>query len=77
MSSHRRTIGAIFAVFFIESAVLGSWIPRIPDVKAGLDLSDSMLGLCLLTIPAGTLSGLLAAGRILARRSLNLLMQNR
>ena len=70
MSSHRRTIGAIFAVFFIESAVLGSWIPRIPDVKAGLDLSDSMLGLCLLTIPAGTLSGLLAAGRILEHTGL-------
>lgn len=54
---------AIFGVFFVESAVLGNWIPRIPEVKAALELSDSTLGLCLLAMPFGSLTGLVIAGR--------------
>ncbi len=49
----------------MESAVLGNWIPRIPELKAKLELSDTGLGLCLLAVPAGTILGLLLAGRIL------------
>jgi len=63
----RRIITAIFSVFFLEAVVLGNWIPRIPDIKANLTLSDAMLGLCLLAIPLGTVVGLLVAGRIMER----------
>lgn len=55
---------AIFAVFFFESSVIGQWIPRIPDIKAGLGLSDGSLGLALLFMPMGTLLGFSIAGRI-------------
>ncbi len=61
---------AIFAVFFIESSVLGHWIPRIPDIKARLGLDDAELGLALLCLPFGTLVGLALAGRIVERTGL-------
>ncbi|MEE9336344.1 MAG: MFS transporter [Granulosicoccaceae bacterium] len=61
----RQSTYAVFAVFFVESAVLGNWIPRIPELKAKLELSDTGLGLCLLAVPLGTILGLLVAGRIL------------
>jgi MFS family permease len=66
----RQSTYAVFAVFFIESAVLGNWIPRIPELKAYLSLSDTGLGFCLLAIPLGTILGLLVAGRIIDRTGL-------
>lgn len=64
MSSRKYTY-AIFGVFFIESGVLGTWIPRIPDIKEKLGLSDGQLGLSLLAMPLGTLIGLFVATRII------------
>jgi len=65
MTPSNKAISAIFGVFFLESAVLGNWIPRIPDMKQSLELSDGQLGFCLLAIPLGTVLGLLVAGRII------------
>ena len=63
---HTRSAAiAIFAVFFFESAVIGQWIPRIPDIKSALSLSDTELGLALLSMPLGTLFGFSIAGRII------------
>ncbi len=70
MTPSNKAISAIFGVFFLESAVLGNWIPRIPDFKMNLGLSDAALGLCLLSVPLGTIVGLLVAGRILDRTGL-------
>jgi len=70
MTPSNKTISAIFGVFFLESAVLGNWIPRIPDMKQSLALSDAQLGFCLLAIPLGTVLGLLVAGRIIERTGL-------
>jgi len=61
---------AIFGVFFLESVVLGNWIPRIPEFKAALGLSDAELGLCLLAMPLGTFLGLMVAGRLTERLGL-------
>ena len=69
----RRTLpadAAIFAVFFLESSALGHWIPRIPDVKAGLGLDDAELGLALLCMPLGSLAGLALAARTIERTGL-------
>jgi len=66
----RSSLIAIFGVFFVESLVLGNWIPRIPEVKAALGLSDSMLGICLLAMPLGSFVGLLVAGRAVERLGL-------
>jgi len=63
--SARTATWAIFGVFFIESAVLGNWIPRIPDIKTKLALSDAAFGLCLLAMPFGTLIGLFVAAKII------------
>ena len=70
MTPSNKAISAIFGVFFLESAVLGNWIPRIPDMKQALALSDAQLGFCLLAIPLGTVLGLLVAGRIIERTGL-------
>jgi MFS family permease len=61
---------AIFLVFFFESSVLGQWIPRIPDIKASLSLSDGTLGLALLALPLGTLIGFSVVGKIIERLGL-------
>ena len=61
----RKAIYAIFGVFFFESSVIGQWIPRIPDIKNDLGLSDGNLGLALLMMPLGTLAGFAVAGRII------------
>jgi len=62
---NRSAVLAIFAVFFFESAVIGQWIPRIPDIKSALALSDAGLGLALLSMPLGTLIGFSIAGKII------------
>ena len=63
---------AIFGVFFFEAAVFGQWIPRIPDIKSGLSLSDGELGLALLSLPMGTLFGFALAGRLLQKLGLRM-----
>jgi len=65
ITSDRSAAWAIFGVFFFESAVIGQWIPRIPDIKDALALSDSQLGLALLSMPVGTLIGFAIAGRVI------------
>lgn len=57
-------------VFFLESAVLGNWIPRIPDIKQTLGLSGFVLGICLFALSAGTMTALLFAGRVTTRYGL-------
>lgn len=63
--SDRSAVWAIFGVFFFESSVIGQWIPRIPDIKDALNLSDAQLGLALLSMPLGTLVGFSVAGRLI------------
>jgi len=66
MTTQRWSMLAIFGVFFFESSVIGQWIPRIPDIKSTLGLSDSELGLALLAFPLGTMVGLSIAGSLIA-----------
>lgn len=63
--SDRTAVWAIFGVFFFESSVIGQWIPRIPDIKDALTLTDAQLGLALLSMPLGTLFGFSIAGRLI------------
>lgn len=60
----------IFGVFFFESLALGQWIPRIPDIKARLELSDSYLGFALLSMPLGALVAFAIAGRLVEKLGL-------
>lgn len=68
----RKASLAIFGVFFFESSVIGQWIPRIPDIRDSLALSDALLGLALLMMPLGTLLGFTIAGRLIELTGLRL-----
>ncbi|GAA4696895.1 putative arabinose efflux permease, MFS family [Promicromonospora umidemergens] len=67
-STRIRSFAArLWAVFFVNGAVLSSWAPRIPEVKRLLDLSDSELGIALFGVAAGAVPALLLTARILDR----------
>src|SRR3546814_3371251 len=58
---------AIGVMFFVNGFAFGSWVPRLPEIREALDISDAALGLTLLGAGIGgvILSGL--SSRILER----------
>ncbi len=58
---------AIALFFFINGMVFGSWLPRIPDVKAGLGLGPAALGAALLAVPVSALGAMLLSGWLVDR----------
>jgi len=53
---------AVSTIFFVNGAVLASWVPHIPTVKARHGASDAQLGFVLLTMAAGALFALPLGG---------------
>jgi len=53
--------------FFLQPVAFGSWLPRIPEIQAGLGLGPATLALALLGMPCGTLLTLPFAGPLVAR----------
>lgn len=70
LTSNSKSVWAIFGVFFFESSIIGQWIPRIPDIKFNLELSDGELGLALLSMPLGTVLGLAVSSKIIEQLGL-------
>ena len=58
---------AVFVVFALAGLVFASWASRIADTKASLGLTAGELGLVLLAMSAGSVSGLPLAGRVSER----------
>jgi uncharacterized protein GlcG (DUF336 family) len=58
---------AVGVIFFLNGAVLASWIPHIPEIKAAHGLSDGQLGLVLLAMAAGAITAMPIAGAMVAR----------
>ena len=58
---------AVLTMFFLNGAIFGSWVSRIPDVQVRLGLSEGTLGLVLLGIAAGVIAALTLAGGFIAR----------
>ena len=58
---------AVLAAFFTNGAVMATWVSRIPYVQAKLDLSEGGLGLVLLGLSLGVLTGLSVSGSLIAR----------
>lgn len=58
---------AVSLCFFVNGAVLASWVPHIPDLKTRLGLSDGGLGFLLLAMAVGAILALPAAGWIIGR----------
>jgi predicted MFS family arabinose efflux permease len=63
----RAASRATYVAFFGSGFVLASWAARIPQVRDGLGLSPSRLGLVLLAIAAGSIASLVLSGQIVTR----------
>ncbi len=60
---------ATFSVFFLNGAMIGTWIAHIPWLQDELGVSKATLGLCLLCMAAGGLISMPLTGQVLDRRS--------
>lgn len=69
VTSARRLALSAGVLFFANGAVYGNWIPRLPEIKDRLGVSNSGLGVSLLGGGIGGLVGSLAVGAILSRVS--------
>lgn len=58
---------ALYVVFASTGALMGSWVPRIPEVKTALGLSPGMLGVVLLAPAVGALLAMPFAGGLASR----------
>jgi MFS family permease len=70
VATERRTTAARngdLVVFAISGVLMASWMSRVPDVKALLDLTAGQLGIMLLAVSVGSMLGLPTAGRVANR----------
>jgi MFS family permease len=66
-TEERRARAATTAVFFLTGALYAAWATRIPTVQERLDLSPGMLGLAILGLELGAVTGLPAGGALVDR----------
>jgi MFS family permease len=59
---------ATTGVFFVNGAGVGTLLPHIPYLQERLDISKSVIGLCLLAMAIGALVAMPVAGQVLDRR---------
>ncbi|MFI5292316.1 MAG: MFS transporter, partial [Candidatus Limnocylindrales bacterium] len=64
-----RPRAATLAVFFVNGAVVGTWIASIPGIKSSLSASATEIGLVLLGAAFGSLLAQQVTGQLLMRRS--------
>lgn len=60
---------ATFSAFFLNGAMIGTWVAQIPFVQERLDVSKSTIGLSLLCMAAGAMIAMPLTGQVLDRRS--------
>lgn len=58
---------AVYLLFFLAGAAIGTWTARIPAIKERLGLGDGQLSLALLAIAAGSVLGMTVVGRLVDR----------
>ncbi|MFI7602748.1 MFS transporter [Actinoplanes sp. NPDC049681] len=63
----RAATRAVYIAFIGAGVAMASWATRIPQVRDGLSLTPSRLGLVLLAIATGSIVSLVLAGQIVAR----------
>lgn len=63
----RRARGAVSALFFTNGAIYANIIPRFPEIKDALGLSDTLYGASIAAMPVGALLSGLAAASIIRR----------
>jgi predicted MFS family arabinose efflux permease len=60
---------ATFSVFFLNGAMIGTWVGQIPFVQERLDVSKGTIGLALLCMAMGAMIAMPLTGQVLDRRS--------
>ena len=65
--SARRSALAVGTLFFVNGLTFSNWLPRIPEVRDRLGISNGGLGTALIGGGLGGLIGSLIVGRVLAR----------
>ena len=63
----RRARAAVAALFFTNGALFANLIPRYPQIKADLGLSNAVYGLSVAAFPAGAIVAGAAAGVVVRR----------
>lgn len=63
----RRARGAVAACFFVNAVFYANLVPRLPEVKAELGLSNSSLGAALAMLPLGALLAGLSSAALMRR----------
>ena len=59
---------ATFGAFFLNGAMIGTWVGQIPFVQDRLDVSKATVGLALLCMATGAMIAMPLTGQILDRR---------
>lgn len=70
-----KTRNSLWALFFLMGIVSMAWVPRIPEIKRSLDLSDGAFGLVLISSSVGAALGAQFAGRLIHRFGSKLVTQ--
>ena len=70
-----RARNALWVAFFLLGFLGLAWIPRIPEIKDALNLSDGQFGLVLLGSTIGAIPGAQLAGRAVHTHSSKLIVQ--
>jgi MFS family permease len=63
----RRARAAVGALFLTNGALYANLVPRLPEIKAALDLDNAAYGLAVAAFPAGAIASGLAAGWMVRR----------
>lgn len=58
---------SVFVVFFLPGLAMASWVSRLPAARDLLDVSPGQVGLLIVGISVGSITGLVASSHIVAR----------
>lgn len=64
---NRRAFWGVMAAFLVHGLVVSTWVSRIATMKAAIHLGDGTLGLALLGVAIGSLTGIPASGALVTR----------
>ena len=67
LTHHRSARVAVLTMFFVNGAVLGTWLPLIPAVQQKLGLNVSQLGIALLGVAVGAVITTPSTGWLVGR----------
>ena len=70
-----RARNALWASFFLLGFLGLAWVPRIPEIKTTLGLSDGQFGIVLIASTVGSIPGAQLAGRVVHMHSSKLIVQ--